>query len=134
MYLSQIDLELVLARAEALRLCRLYGGVEMYLPRAPDTRHPYCGVVGILGLKAMCAAFGGGNVTLPKGNHLPPKKSEILSRLDRGEAPREIALDLQVTERWVRHLAAAGQGHTAGRHCRSAACQLPLFPGTGAPG
>jgi hypothetical protein len=105
MYLSPLDLRRVLDRGQADLLCRVWGGVTTYLPVTPDARHDFAAVLGPRGMEILCAAFGGQNVTLPNANHMP-KKSEIIARLEQGEAPRDIALSLQVTERWVRHLAA----------------------------
>ncbi|MDR2075624.1 MAG: hypothetical protein LBP61_01635 [Desulfovibrio sp.] len=108
MYLSVFDLRRVLDRRQADLLCRVWGGVSTYLPVEPDPRHDFAGVLGRQGMAILCAAFGGQNVTLPNANHMS-KKSEIVARLERGESPRLIALELKVTERWVRHLAAAHQ-------------------------
>jgi hypothetical protein len=105
-YLSHLDLTRVLSRRKADTLCKLMGGVTTYLPATADARHAYAGILDMRELDMLCAAWGGQNVTIPNRSHMP-RREEIEARLQAGASARDIALDLHVTERWVRYLAAA---------------------------
>ncbi len=86
-------------------LCRAVGGVSTYIPRKPVAGSPLSAVIGPERMERLCAAFGGLRVTLPNRRKGEPFKDRIVRMLETGKSPGRIALELGVTERYVRILA-----------------------------
>ncbi|WP_347289069.1 RNA helicase [Bilophila wadsworthia] len=86
-------------------LCRAVGGVSTYIPRKPVAGSPISAVLGMKRMERLCAAFGGLRVTLPNRRKGEPFKDRIVRMLETGKSPGNIALELGVTERYVRILA-----------------------------
>lgn len=86
-------------------LCRAVGGVSTYIPRKPVAGSPLSAVIGPERMEKLCAAFGGLRVTLPNRRKGEPFKDRIVRMLETGKSPGRIALELGVTERYVRILA-----------------------------
>lgn len=98
------ELEGLIGREGAALLCREAGGVPIYVPVKTN---PACRLGRILParpLAALVAAYGGTMITVPNGK-FRPHKDVILRRLEQGEPHARIALDVGVTERYVRQLA-----------------------------
>ena len=94
----------------AEKLCRAVGGVSTYIPRTQPEGSPLCGVIGMERMRRLCSAFGGLRVTLPK--------VRIARLLESGKAPGAVALEIGVTERYVRMIASRckiGSGGSGGR-------------------
>ena len=106
LWVSQTELVSLLGADAARALCVTRGGISFYVPKEMDTRHPIAAVVGFAGLAALCAAFGGDCITVPNGRKAEPYKRAILRLLERGRSIPDIALEMGVTERYVRALAA----------------------------
>ena len=66
---------------------------------------PLRAVLGMKRMERLCAAFGGLRVTLPNRRKGEPFKDRIVRMLETGKSPGRIALELGVTERYVRILA-----------------------------
>ena len=66
---------------------------------------PLSAVLGMKRMERLCAAFGGLRVTLPNRRKGEPFKDRIVRMLSSGKSPGNIALELGVTERYVRILA-----------------------------
>ena len=86
-------------------LCRAVGGVSTYIPRKPVAGSPLSAVLGMERMERLCAAFGGLRVTFPNRRKGEPFKDRIVRMLSSGKSPGNIALELGVTERYVRILA-----------------------------
>ena len=86
-------------------LCRAVGGVSTYIPRKAVAGSPLSAVLGMKRMERLCAAFGGLRVTLPNRRKGEPFKDRIVRMLSSGKSPGRIALELGVTERYVRILA-----------------------------
>ena len=80
------------------------GGVSTYIPRKPVAGSPLSAVLGMKRMERLCAAFGA-QVTLPNRRKGEPFKDRIVRMLETGKSPGRIALELGVTERYVRILA-----------------------------
>lgn len=100
-WVSHAALATLLGEAAAGMLCKSYGGVRYYVPAEPDAAHPFAPILGNDGMKALCLAYGGEKITVPNWKKPEPKIGEILNRLEKGDSPRDIAIALDVTERWV---------------------------------
>lgn len=81
------------------------GGVSTYIPRKPVAGSPLSAVLGMERMERLCAAFGGLRVTFPNRRKGEPFKDRIVRMLSSGKSPGNIALELGVTERYVRILA-----------------------------
>ena len=95
-------------------LCRAVGGVSTYIPRKPVAGSPLSAVLGMKRMERLCAAFGGLRVTLPNRRKGEPFKDRIVRMLENGKSPGRIALELGVTERYVRILARQIPGSASG--------------------
>lgn len=103
-WLSVAVLESVVGETSAHALCRDLGGLSWYLPVNPESSHPVAAVAGMEALRALCARFAPGMVTIPKSCRRTSCKHDIITRLDRGLACRDIALELGVTDRYVQRV------------------------------
>ncbi|MFR4119697.1 MAG: hypothetical protein ACLT2T_13320 [Bilophila wadsworthia] len=102
----------------AEKLCRAVGGVSTYIPRTQPEGSPLCGVIGMERMRRLCSAFGGLRVTLPNRRRSEPSKVRIARLLESGKAPGAVALEIGVTERYVRMIASRckiGSGGSGGR-------------------
>ena len=86
----------------AEKLCRAVGGVSTYIPRTQPEGSPLCGVIGMERMRPLCSAFGGLRVTLPNRRRSEPSKVRI-------------ALEIGVTERYVRMIASRCKIGSGGR-------------------
>ena len=101
----------------AEKLCRAVGGVSTYIPRTQPEGSPLCGVIGTERMRRLCSAFGGLRVTLPNRRRSEPSKVRIARLLESGKAPGAVALEICVTERYVRMIASRckiGSGGSGG--------------------
>ena len=117
-WVSRPELDMLIGKDAAEALCRHHGGVPVYVPRKPDPSAPLCLIIGPAAMRALCLEFGGLHITVPNGRKAEAFKGEIVRRLDEGKAHNAIALEVGVTERYVRLLASA--------HCKGPR-QLTLF-------
>ena len=93
-------------------------GVSTYIPRTQPEGSPLCGVIGMERMRRLCSAFGGLRVTLPNRRRSEPSKVRIARLLESGKAPGAVALEIGVTERYVRMIASRckiGSGGSGGR-------------------
>lgn len=106
-WISRPELEEVIGRDAAETLCRSYGGVPMYVPRKADLTCQLGRILGPLPLAALAAEYGGLRITVPNGRRGEPYKAAIARKLEDGHSYDKIALELGVTERYVRLVARA---------------------------
>lgn len=107
MWVSMPELEGVLGRDMARTLARCRGGVDFYVPSLADPGHAIARMVGLRGMEALCAAFGGEWITPPNGRR-EPQKERVLAMLKQGKPKTAIALECGVTERYVYYLSGMG--------------------------
>lgn len=103
-WVSYPELADVLGEAAAGRLCARVGGTPLFVPRTPAREKALSALLGEEGMARLCAAFGGLRVVFPNRRR-EPHKPRIIRLLEAGEPPRSIALEIGVTERYVRQLA-----------------------------
>ena len=116
----------------AEKLCRAVGGVSTYIPRTQPEGSPLCGVIGMERMRRLCSAFGGLRVTLPNRRRSEPSKVRIARLLESGKAPGAVALEIGVTERYVRMIASRCKIGSGGSGGRGSACR-PDCEGEGPP-
>ena len=116
----------------AEKLCRAVGGVSTYIPRTQPEGSPLCGVIGMERMRRLCSAFGGLRVTLPNRRRSEPSKVRIARLLESGKAPGAVALEIGVTERYVRMIASRCKIGSGGSGGRGSACR-PDWEGEGPP-
>ena len=90
-------------------LCRAYGGVTLYIPKNIERDSALARIVGPVALRALASVYGGEVVTVPNRRKEAPRKGKILEMLAAGTPAREIALRLDVTQRYVEYVATAGK-------------------------
>lgn len=91
----------------ALELADAYGGVPIYIPKQPTPGHVFAPLLEATVFAEVCTAYGGTWLTIPRGTHLDLKRTRVESLLG-SMSHRRIALEVGVTERYVRKLANAG--------------------------
>jgi hypothetical protein len=78
-----------------------YGGVSKYIP-SDYTRGDLLPLLGIYAATAMSARYGGSTLMIPNAvKKRKPVKARILQLIAAGWSTRRVALECQVTERWV---------------------------------
>jgi len=90
-------------------LCRMQGGVDIHIPKMVTPQSPLARYIGYTALRALASVYGGTNIIVPNHRKDEPKKHQVLSMLDAGMRARDIALELALTERYVRHVAACAR-------------------------
>lgn len=94
----------VIGPAAAVRLADAYGGVEdLRIPKTARPDHDLAKVLTRDEFEALCAAYGGERLDIPKGVYKDLKKTAIM---DAAGSNREVALRLKVTQRYVRRVRA----------------------------
>lgn len=107
-WVSYPELSDLIGADAARALCACLGGVPVYVPRkAADaaSARTLARIVGPRALDALCAAYGGAHIAVPNGRRAEPLKRRALAMLEAGRSRRDIALELGLTERYVRQLA-----------------------------
>lgn len=93
-----------------LRLMEAYGGVaRLYIPRHIGPGHPIARIMGWPEATRLAAIYGGDylcNVPLGTEAVRKARDAEIVERVAGGASPRDVALDLRITERTVRRVLA----------------------------
>ena len=87
-----------------IKVCAAVGGASMFVPRAPVQGSYLTALLGPERMGRLCAAFGGLRIVVPNRRR-EPYKDRIIRMLDAGKSPGTIALELGVTERYVRFVA-----------------------------
>lgn len=97
------DLALLVGRDATLRLAHVCGGLDrVYIPRVPTSSHAWKSVLGDEAWSRVVDAYGGQRLDLPRGCFLNVRKREIITLAEQGVPHRQIALQVHVTERYVR--------------------------------
>jgi len=99
----------VIGPAAALRLAEVAGGQDgIYVPHTPRPDHPWAAVLGPQVWADLCAAWGGGRISIPR-NAMARSAKARMAGLKKQDLPhRAIARELGVTERYVRMVLNAG--------------------------
>lgn len=90
-------------------LCRTHGGVELHIPKMTTHTSELVKFIGYPALCSLSFVYGGTCIVVPNRRKDEPKKSQVLLLLDEGMCPRDVALKLALTERYVRHVAASAR-------------------------
>lgn len=106
-WVSRPELEEVLGKDGADLLCRVSGGVPVYVPIKADAATHLGRILGPLKLRALANIYGGMRITVPNGRKAEPFKNSIINKIESGLACDKIALEIGVTERYVRMVAQA---------------------------
>lgn len=104
-WVSMPELTGLIGEDMAKTLCRMRGGTPMYIPATASAGHELAKTIGTRAMDLLCAEFSGMYITVPNGRKQEPHKGEIMNRLEQGQSHSAIALELGVTERYVRMVA-----------------------------
>lgn len=121
----------VAGEAAAVALIAQYGGTKVYVPARISARHWLVECVGRPAAEKICAHFAtsaagsrrGCQVELPLGNagayrQLRRRINRLIhQRLTEGRSENEIAAEVRVTTRTVRHHRAVHRGQSGGSRC-----------------
>lgn len=85
------------------RIWRRYSGIRIYVPRRPDTKHPFFYDLGAKATLAVCDEIGGLALTVPTAPDAGylRRREDVLKLTLAGEPVRSIAQTLDCTERNV---------------------------------
>jgi DNA-binding NarL/FixJ family response regulator len=106
-WVSHPALRDLLGETAATALCTHHGGVALYVPRTAMADSKLARIIGLAALQELCAAYAGEWITVPNARKTAPRKVDVMRLLDAGVSPAQIALQLGLTERYVRHVASA---------------------------
>lgn len=82
--------------------------VTLYVPKLMDAQGEIAKIIGVPALRLLSRVYGGEMVVVPNRRKDGPRKSKILDMLAAGTSARDIALRLDVTQRYVEYLAKVG--------------------------
>ena len=108
-WVSYGELSGIIGTDMAKVLCRTRGGVETHIPKIVTPQAQLAKYIGYPALAALVSVYGGTCITVPNHRKDEPKKHQVLVLLDEGLCARDIALQLALTERYVRHVAACAR-------------------------
>lgn len=103
-WISYGELVDIIGADMAKTLCITRGGVYIYVPKIESTDTELAKVIGITALRSLIAVYGGEVIVVPNHRKGTPRKCDIIKMLDAGASAREIALRLDVTQRYVEHV------------------------------
>lgn len=93
----------------AKTLCATRGGISLYIPKSATTQSELTKIIDFGAMQALSAAHGGEVIVVPNRRSREPQKNKILEMLGTGASPREIALKLDVTQRYVEYMVAVSR-------------------------
>ena len=105
LWVSFGDLVDVLDKDMANVFCSTRGGLAVYIPKNPEEDMELARLVGFSGLRALSAVYGGETITTSNFRRGKPRKGQIIKMLEQGDSTQKIAMALDVTERYVEHIA-----------------------------
>lgn len=111
-WISWAELAVLIGNDAAQVICSRLGGVSLYVPMQADANGEIARIIGVPALRKLVEVYGGGMIAVPNRRKEGPRKGKILDMLDRGMAARDIALSLDVTQRYVEYLARSAR-HSA---------------------
>lgn len=92
----------IVGPAAAVNLAESFGGIErVYIPKTARIDHPFVAVIGLDRMEALCQAFGGKHIDIPRGVYRDLKKAQII---EADGSHRQVALRLGCTQRYVRRV------------------------------
>ena len=103
-WISYGELVDIIGADMAKTLCITRGGVYIYVPKIESTDTELAKVIGITALRSLIAVYGGEVIVVPNHRKGTQRKGDIIKMLDAGASAREIALRLDVTQRYVEHV------------------------------
>ncbi|WP_165078091.1 MULTISPECIES: RNA helicase [unclassified Desulfovibrio] len=104
-WISWAELAGLIGNDATQALCSTLGGVSLYVPMQADASGDLARIIGVPALRKLVEVYGGDMIAVPNRRKEGPRKGKILDMLDRGMAARDIALSLDVTQRYVEYLA-----------------------------
>lgn len=119
-WISYAELAGLIGEDAAQALCSTRGGVTLYVPKLMDENGEIAKIIGVASLHKLAQVYGGEMIAVPNRRKAGPRKGEVLELLERGLGPREVALALDVTQRYVEYLAKAARP-------RNSQAKLPGF-------
>jgi hypothetical protein len=105
-WVSMPELTDLIGKDRAAALCAWHGGTPLYVPMQAHAAHALARVVGPIAMRLLCAKFSGEYITVPNGRKPEAYKTDVMRRLDAGMSQAAVALELGLTERYVRMVAA----------------------------
>ncbi|WP_299378476.1 helix-turn-helix domain-containing protein [uncultured Kiloniella sp.] len=95
----------IIGHKATLDLVEVAGGLDKpKIPAEVTPEHPWVKAVGIDKLQLLSEALGGQRIYIPRGSFINLKKLPILDLLEKGWKPKDIALEIGVTVRYVYQL------------------------------
>lgn len=111
-WISWSELAGLIGSDAAQALCSRLGGVTLYVPMQPDGSVEIAKIIGLPALRKLAQVYGRDHIVVPNRRKEGPRKSKILDMLATGWAPRDIALRLDVTQRYVEYVAKSARPST----------------------
>ena len=105
------DLLKLVSMRGLLALIEAFGGRRVFVPQAPKPTSPLAGVLSRKDFSALCAQYGGDIFVMPRGTALKCwiRTQKVIALRAAGVSVRNVALELEMTERNVWRIAAQHQ-------------------------
>lgn len=111
-WISWGELAGLIGNDAAQALCSTRGGVTLYVPKLADESGEIAKTIGAPALRKLAQVYGGEVIVVPNRRKAGPRKGKILDMLAQGTSARDIALRLDVTQRYVEYLAKSARPKT----------------------
>lgn len=100
------DLKELLGQEAAEALMQKRGGVDIFVPQKITAEHALAKLLGVAAAARLCNAYAQTYITVPNGRKQKPKNGAARELLAKGVPARDVALELGLTERYVRDILA----------------------------
>lgn len=108
-WISYAELAGIIGKDAAQTLCSTRGGVTLYVPKLLDEGSEIAKIMGVPALRLLARVYGGECIIVPNRRKAGPRKEKIHDLIAAGLSARDIALRLDVTQRYVEYLAQTGR-------------------------
>lgn len=104
-WISYGELVGIIGEDAAQALCSTRGGVSLYVPKLMDPQGDIAKIIGIPALRKLSQVYAQDYIVVPNRRKAGPRKAQVLDLLAKGMGARDIALALDVTQRYVEYVA-----------------------------
>ena len=103
-WISDAELADLLGRETTRVLTRILGGQRVYVPARASEGHRIARAVGMAGMRALCAAYGGLLISLPNGREKDTARKRAFALLREGRSLSQVADACDITQRYAEML------------------------------
>lgn len=96
----------VIGLDDAIRLCEIWPGVRLFVPKNVGAKHPIALAIGLVAAEKLAKRYGGETIFVPKAEawRRQQRNAQIVEEYSGGASGRELALKYGLHENYVYEL------------------------------